>query len=147
MVIFGDLNRQTIRMGAAEASVATLRSFIGSWVLSFGSESDVVIDELTPGYKENGDGVVMEAFISMCVGGDNARGGKRMASYGSSRGRDAIGVIRGKETMVTVHGSAPMRMLEIIAETFDRSIALNVAFGSHKEGWAVVLHDTLSCID
>lgn len=147
MIVFRDFNRKTIWVGSAEASVATLGGFIGPWVLSFGSECDIVINKLTPGDEKDGNGMVVEAFVSVNVGGDDARGRKRIASYGSTWGRDAIGVIRGKETMVTVHGGAPMRMLEIVAETFDRSVALNMAFGSHEEGRAVVLYITLGGID
>jgi len=147
VIIFRDLDGKTIRMGSTEAAVATLGSFIGSRILGLCGERDIVINKLTPCDEEDGNGVVMEAFVSVHVGGDKTGRRKGMTSYRRARGRNTISVIWRKEAMVSVHGSAPMRMFEVVAETLDGPVPLNVALGSHQERWTELLDGALGCVN
>lgn len=81
VIIFRDLDGKTIGVGATEAAVTTLGSFVGSRIFGLRGKRDVVINKLAPCDKKDGDGMVMEAFVSMDVGGDKTGGWKRMASY------------------------------------------------------------------
>lgn len=49
--------------------------------------------------------------------------------------------------MMTIHGSAPMGMLQVVAETLDGAIPLDMAFRSHQERWAELLDSALGRID
>jgi len=65
VIVGWDFNWQTVWMSSA--SIATLWSLASSLILSFCTQGDVVIDELTPGDQEDGDSVIVESVIWMDV--------------------------------------------------------------------------------
>jgi hypothetical protein len=117
MIICGDLNWQTVRMGSIKTTIATFWSLARAGVLCLCSEGDVMVDELSPGNQEDCHSVVMEALVLMQVRGDGARRRKRIASDGSSRCRDTISIVWGEEPVVTVHSGPPVRMVQIVANS------------------------------
>lgn len=85
-VILGNLNWETVGMTSAETTVTTLWGLVSSWVLSLSSQSDVVIDELSPSDKENGDSVVVESLVFVERSTDSSGGGKGITITRSSWG-------------------------------------------------------------
>lgn len=49
--------------------------------------------------------------------------------------------------MMTIHGSAPVGVLQVVAKTLYGPVPLDVALGSHQERRAELLHGALGCID
>ena len=61
MIMSRNINWEAVLMDWS--TVTTLGLLLGLGQLGLSSESDVVVNELTPGNKEDGDSMVMEAFI------------------------------------------------------------------------------------
>ena len=49
--------------------------------------------------------------------------------------------------MMTIHGCAPVRMLQVVTNTLDTSVSLNFTLGGHQEGWTVWLDGRLGCVN
>ena len=146
VVVGWDLDGEAV--GVSPAAVAALGGLAGGRVLGLGTQGDVVVDELSPGDEEDGDGVVVEPVVGMDVGGDETGGGKGLAvDGGSSWGRDAVGVVGVEEAVMAVHGGSPVRVLDVVARSGDGTVPGHLAFRRHEEGRAVGLDGGLGGVD
>ena len=65
--------------GRVLSTLAALGSLVCGGVLGFGSQGDVMINELTPEDEEDGDSMVMESIVSVNSSG-NETGGRKGSS-------------------------------------------------------------------
>ncbi len=128
-------------------SVAALGSLAGRLVLDLGVQGDVVIDVLAPGDQHEGDSVVVPLVTDVDVGGNQSWRWKRVTGLGAPRSRDSVGVVGGKEAVMSVHGRSPVRHVQVVAEAGDGPVPLHLALGGHEEGRAVVFDDGLGGVD
>ena len=168
-IVSGDLNGQAVGMdGAGAAAFATLGSLAGARITGLSGQGNVVVQELAPSHQEDGNGVIMETIIGMDGAGDETGSGQRSAAGGYSENQkkswllwrlgklrnamlpgcaDAIGVIGGHEAVMGVHSRSPMRMLNVVTYTGNRTITLNLTLGGHEESGAIALHNGLGGVN
>jgi hypothetical protein len=76
-----------------------------------------VINVLSPGDEQHGDCVVVLLLSHVAVGRHDTGRGEGVAGDGGAGCTDAVGKVGGEEAVVTVHGRAPMRHVQIVAKT------------------------------
>lgn len=102
-----------------------------------------MVDKLSPDNEKDGDSVIMVALVFVHVDGHISGGGKRISGDGGPGGGDTISVVRGHPPMVTIHGGAPMRHLQVVTDSLNTSVSLDFTLGGHQEWRAVGLDDRL----
>ena len=145
VVVVRDLDGETV--GVLGTTTTTLGSLSSPGVLGLGGQGDVVVNELTPGHQQDGDGVVVESLVFVHVAGDNPSGGQGVAGDGGSGGGDTISVVWWEPPVMSVHGSSPVRVLQVVADSLSTSVPLDLTLGSHQEGRAVRLDDSLGGVN
>ena len=73
-----------------------------------------MVDKLSPDNKKNGDSVIMVALVFVHVDGYISGGGKRISGDGGPGGGDTISVVRSHPPVMTIHGSSPVRVVQIV---------------------------------
>ena len=83
-VVLWDLNRQAVTVLGA---ITALGSLLGLLILDLSGEGDVVINVLSPGDKQHGDGMIVRLVTVVHVGGHQTGRGQGIAGGGNSTGR------------------------------------------------------------
>ena len=120
MVVVRDLDGQTV--GVLGTSSTALGSLPSPGVLRLGCQRDVVVNELAPGHQQDGHGVVVEPLVLVHVAGDNPGGGQGVAGDGGPGGGDAVSIVWWEPPVVSVHGGAPVRVLQVVADALSASV-------------------------
>ncbi len=106
-----------------------------------------MVDKLSPDNEKNGDSVIMVALVFVHVDGHISGGGKRISCDGGSGGGDAVSVVGGHPPVVTIHGGSPVGHLQVVADSLDTSVSLNLTLGGHQEGGTIRLDDRLGGVN
>ena len=106
-----------------------------------------MIDGLTPGDEEDGDGVVVVAHVAVVDGGDVARRRQVLAGDGGARGADAVGVVGRQHPPELGQRRAPVRMFQVVAQAVELAVALGMALLLLEEGRTELVDDRLARVD
>jgi len=112
--------------------IAALGLFTSLGIDGVDSSGNVVIDHLTPGRQQDGDGMIVQTQISVGGGRNGTRSGQFLTSDRHTGLAHTIGVGGGQESSEGRHGSTPVAVFQVV------TIAVN---GAETLSFArVVLH-------
>ena len=106
-----------------------------------------MVDKLSPDNEKDGDSVIMVALVFVHVDGHISGGGKRISGDGGPWGGDTISVVSSHPPVVTIHGSSPVRHLQVVTDSLNTSVSLDFTLGGHQEGGTVGLDDGLGGVN
>ena len=106
-----------------------------------------MVDKLSPDNEKDGDSVIMVALVFVHVDGHISGGGKGISGDGGPGCGDTVSVVRSHPPVVTIHGSAPVRHLQVVTDALHTSVSLHLTLRGHQEGGAVGLNDGLGGVD
>ena len=106
-----------------------------------------MINELTPGGQEDGDGVIVIAQVTVIVGRHVAGGGQFLARDGHARVADSVGKGGRKQPPEGGQRGAPVRILQVVAHAVVLAETLDAARRFLEVGRAEAVDDGLAGVN
>ena len=106
-----------------------------------------MINELTPGGQEDGDGVVVIAQVAVIEGRHVTRSGQFLAGDGNARVADSVSKGGRKQPPEGCQRGAPVRIVQIVAHAVELAETLDAARRFLEVGRADAVDDRLAGVD